>query len=285
MNVSAKRRGTFSVSPENVPRVYFLLHVIQTGVVTVRDDGFALPLEFLQVIDYPAAEEGAAVCKGRFVDDHFGALRLDPLHNSLDAALAEVVAVRLHRQAVNPYSAALLLRRVVVSPVVVVVVARFGKNPVRYEVFPRAVALNYSLDKVLRNVSVVRQELFGVFRQTVTAISETRIIIKVPYSRVEAHAPDDVARVEALHLRVGIKLVEVADTQGKVCVREQLYSLRFRKAHVKGLYILLDGAFLKKRGEPVRRFIQSRVPLRSPHDDAARVEVVIQRLALPQKLG
>ena len=93
MDVSSKRRGTFSVSPENVPRVYFLLHVIQTGVVTVRDDGFALPLEFLQVVHHPAAEEGAAVCKGRFVDDHFGTFRLDPLHNSLDAALAEVVAV------------------------------------------------------------------------------------------------------------------------------------------------------------------------------------------------
>ena len=93
MDVSSKRRGTFSVPPENVPRVYFLLHVIQTGVVAVRNDGFALPLEFIQVIDHTAAEEGAAVCKGRFVDDHFGAFRLDTFHHPLDAALAEVVAV------------------------------------------------------------------------------------------------------------------------------------------------------------------------------------------------
>ena len=88
-----KWRGTFSVPPENVPRVYFLLHVIKTGVISVRDDDFALPLELRQVIDHPAAEERAAVIEGRLVDDHFGAFRLDALHHALDAALAEVVAV------------------------------------------------------------------------------------------------------------------------------------------------------------------------------------------------
>ena len=209
-----------SISPENVPRVYFLLHVIQTGVVTVRNDGFALPLEFLQVIDYPAAEEGAAVCKGRFVDDHFGALRLDPLHNSLDAALAEVVAVRFHGQAVNAYSATFFLRRVVISAVVVVVVARLGQDPVRDEVLAGAVAVDYRLDKVLRDVGVVRKKLLRVLRKAVAAIAERRVVVEVTYPRVKADAPDNVARVQPLHLRVGVKLVEVADPQGKVGVRE-----------------------------------------------------------------
>lgn len=72
--MSSKRRGTFSVPPENVPRVYFLLHVIQTGVVTVRDDGFALSLEFLQVVDHTAAKECSAVLYGGLVDDDLHAI-------------------------------------------------------------------------------------------------------------------------------------------------------------------------------------------------------------------
>ena len=272
------------IPPKNIPRIYLVPDIIQACVVAVGDDGLAAGFEFLQVIDYPTAEEGAAVCKGRFVDDHFGALRLDPLHNSLDAALAEVVAVRLHRQAVNPYSATLLLRRVVVAAVVVVVVARFGQDPVSDEVLTGAVAVDYRLDKVLRDICIVREKLLGVFRKAVASVTERRVVVEVTYSRVEAHAPDDVARVKSLHLRVGVKLVEVANSQGKICVREQLYSLSFGQAHVQGLYVLLDSAFLKKRGKQVRRLVQSRVPLRSAHDDAARIEVVIQRLALPQKL-
>ena len=274
----------FLVPPKNVSRVYLVFYIIQACIIAVGDDGLAAGFEFLQVIDHPAAEEGAAVCKGRFVDDHFGALRLDPLHHSLDAALAEVVAVRLHRQAVNPYRAALLLCRVVVPAVVVVVVARLGEHAVSDEVLTSAVAVNYRLDQVLRDVSVVRKKLLRVLRKAVAAVAERRVVVEVTYPRVQAHSPDDVARIKSLHLRVGVKLVEVAYTQGEVRVREQLHSLSLGQPHVKGLDVLLQRAFLQQGGELVRSTVQTVITLRAPHYDAARVEVVVQGLALPQEL-
>ena len=172
MDVSSKRRGTFSVSPENISRVYLVPHIVQACIIAVGDDSLATALELLQVIDHPAAEERAAVLERRFVDDDFCALGLDALHHSLDAALAEVVAVRLHCQAVNSYGAALLFGRVVVPAVVVVVVAGLGKDTVRDEVLPRAVAVHYRLDQVLRNVRVVRQKLLRVLRKAVAPVAE-----------------------------------------------------------------------------------------------------------------
>ena len=88
-------------------------------------------LELLQVVHHhTAAEEGAAVFEGQLVDDDFGAFGLDALHHAQDAALAEVVAVRLHR----------------------------------------AVAVHYRLNQVLRIVRAVRKELLRVLLETVAAI-------------------------------------------------------------------------------------------------------------------
>ena len=279
-----KLRGTFSVPPENVPRVYFLLHVIQTGVVTVRDDGFALPLELIQVVHHPAAEERAAVIQGRLGYNHFGALGLDTFHYTLDAALAEVVAVRLHRQPVHTDDTPLLFARVVIPAVVVVIISRLRQDPVRYEVFPRAVAVHYRLDQVLRNVRVVRKELLRVLREAVASITETRVVVEVSDTRVQAHAPDDGGGVQALHLRVGVELVEVAHTQGEVRVREQLHRLCLGQAHEKGLDVILYGPFLQEGGELVRCTVQTLVSFWASDDDTARVQVVVQGLALPKEL-
>ena len=47
------------------------------------------------------------------VDDDLGSLRLDALHDALDGALAEVIAVRLHRQAIDTDGAGMLPRLIV----------------------------------------------------------------------------------------------------------------------------------------------------------------------------
>ena len=131
----------------------------------------ATALELLQVVDHKAAEEGAAVLDGRLVDDDFRAFGLDALHHALDAALAEVVAVRLHRQAVDPHDAFALLVGTEVPVVEFVIEAGLGQHPVRDEVLPRAVAVHYRLDQVLRNVRVVCQELLRVLRETRPAVA------------------------------------------------------------------------------------------------------------------
>ena len=58
-------------------------------------------LELLQVVNHQAAEEGGAVFQRRLENNNLGALGFDALHNTLDGALAEVVGVRFHRQAVD----------------------------------------------------------------------------------------------------------------------------------------------------------------------------------------
>ena len=244
----------------------------------------ATALELLQVVDHEAAEEGAAVLEGRLVDDDFGALGLDALHHPLDAALAEVVAVRLHRQAVDPHDTFALLVGTEVPVVEFVIEARLLEHPVRDEVLPRAVAVHYRLDQVLRNVRVVRKELFGVLREAVATVTERRVVVEVSDARVKAHSPDDGGGVQALHLRVGVELVEVAHTQGEVRVREQLHRLCLGKAHEKGLDVILYGSFLQEGGELVRCTVQTPVSFRASDDDTARVQVVVQGLALPKEL-
>ena len=73
------------VSSEDIPRIYFLFHVVKAGIVTVGDDGVALTFERCEVIDDAAAEERAAVLKRRLVDDNFCSLGLHSLHHALNA--------------------------------------------------------------------------------------------------------------------------------------------------------------------------------------------------------
>ena len=257
--------GIFSsVPPENIPRINLLFHIVEARFVAVGDDHVATALELLQVVDHKAAEEGAAVFEGRLVDDDFGAFGLDALHHALDAALAEVVAVRLHRQAINPHDAFALLVGAEVPVVEFVVEARLLEHPVRDEVLPRAVAVHYRLDQVLRNVRVVRKELLRVLREAVATVTERRVVVEVSDTRVQAHAPDDGGGVQALHLRVGVEFVEVAYTQGEVRVREKFHRLCLGQAHEKGLDVILYRPFLQDGGELVRCTVQMRSSEISP---------------------
>ena len=89
------------VTAEDIAGVNLVLHVVEGGGVAVGDYGGGLVLEGGKVVYYLAAEEGGAVGERRFVDDYVCALGLDALHDALDCRLAEIVAVRLHRQAIN----------------------------------------------------------------------------------------------------------------------------------------------------------------------------------------
>ena len=89
------------VAFEDVAGVDLVLHVVEARVIPIRDDGLALGLEFGEVVDHQASEESGAVVEGGFVDNHLGAFGFDAFHHALDGTLAEVVAVALHRQAVD----------------------------------------------------------------------------------------------------------------------------------------------------------------------------------------
>ena len=184
--------------------------VIQAGIVPVGEDGGTLGLEFFEVVNYEAAEEGGAVFEGRFVDDDGGAFRLYPLHDALYAALTEVVGVSFHCQAVHTNCTLVFWRVTVGVGRRVVVPSGHSEHLVGDEVLACAVAFDDGAHHVLGYVGVVGQELLGVLWQAVSSVAERRIVVVVAYARVESYAFDDCLRVEALYLGVCVELVEVA---------------------------------------------------------------------------
>ena len=289
-----------SVPAEQVPGIHLVPHVIKAGVIAVCDDCLRPPLELGQVVHNHAPEERAAVLEGGLVDDDRRAFRLNALHHPLDAALAEVVAARLHRKPVYADNGIVLLRGIPAA--VILVRSGHPEHLARDEVLTRAVALHYRGHHVLGHVLVVRQKLLRVLREAVAAVAERRVVVVRADPRVKADALDDGGRVQALDLGVRVKLVEVAHAEGQVRVGEELHRLSFLQAHVQRGDVLLYRALLKQFRERMRGLLQERYVGESPdgpvllgelrmpdylryaHDDAARIEVVVKGLALTQEL-
>lgn len=223
---------------KQIPSVYFLRDIIQSRVVAVGDDGGGAGLESSEVVDDLGAKEGGAVGEGGFVDDHGGTLGLNPLHDALNGGLAEVVRVSLHRQAEDADHASMFTRRVVLAGGIVVVVAGFLEDLIRDKVFAGAVGLDDGFDQFFRDVVEVGQELLGVFRQTISTIPKTRVIVMRPYSRVQTNSLDDGLRIQAFHLGVRIKLVEITHSQRQISIREQFDGFGLGGAHQQDLRVV-----------------------------------------------
>lgn len=233
------------------------------------------------------AEELRRVQRG-LVDHHGHALGLHALHDALDGARAEVVGVRLHRQAVHAHDR---LRLALVHAV-----PYHLQHLVGDEVLAGAVGLHDGLDQVLRHVLVVRQQLLGVLGQAVAAVAEAGVVVVAADARLQAHAVDDVAGVEAADLAVGVELVEVGHAQRQVGVGEELHGLGLGGAQHElrdalgavGVHALQLGwvrPLGKQACEALGRGDGVGVLLRRAHHDAAGVQVVVESLALAQELG
>ena len=90
------KREYHSVTPEYIPRIYLLLHIVQAAVISVGYDAVAHGLELFKIIYYLASEECHPILKGGLIDDYRSALGLDALHDSLNRALSEIIGVALH---------------------------------------------------------------------------------------------------------------------------------------------------------------------------------------------
>ena len=214
-------------------------------------------LELVKVIYDCGAEECRAVFKCRFVDDDFRALGLDALHHALNGALAEVVGVRLHCQAIYPYHARVLFGAVPLA--VAAVVTSLVKNGIGDEVFPRAVRFDDRLNQVFWNILVVCQELLCVLRETVATVAKGWVVVVSADSRVKPHAFDDGLRIKTFDFGISIKFIEVADTQGEVGVGEELYSFSLFHSHEKSINVFLDCALLQKSCECLGKFLCLRI--------------------------
>lgn len=145
------------------------------------------------------------------------------------------------------------------------------------EVLAGAVGFHDGADHVLRYVVEVGEQLFGVFGQTVAAVTEAGVVVMATDARIKAHAVDNLAGVEALGFGVGVQLVEVAHTQCQVGVGEQLHGFRLGEAHEQGVDPGLERALLQQGGELTGAALGGGVVA---HDDAAGIEVVVECLAL-----
>ena len=79
------------IASEDVARVDFLLHVFQTVVEAVGNDGLALKLKLFEIVNNFTAEECCAVFKSWLVDNDLSTLCLYTLHDALNGRLTEVV--------------------------------------------------------------------------------------------------------------------------------------------------------------------------------------------------
>ena len=114
-------------------------------------------------------------------------------------------------------------------------------------------------------------------------------------ARLQAHAVDYVAGVEAADLAVGVELVEVGHAQRQVGVGEELDGLglggaqnelrdALRAVGVQAVELCGVGALREQAGELLGGYNGLGVVLRRAHHDAAGVQVIVESLALAQEL-
>ncbi|ODA40162.1 hypothetical protein DSBG_3019 [Desulfosporosinus sp. BG] len=175
------------ISLEDVSCVHLNLYIIQTSIITVCNNRIATLLKLIQVIDDYAAEEGGTIFQSWLVDNHSRAFSFDTLHNTLNGALAEVIGIRLHGQTENTDDHRFFLALVIEVILVISIIPSHLKNTICNEIFSRSVALHNGFNKILRHISVIGHKLFRIFRQTVTAISEGRIVVVTADTRIKAH--------------------------------------------------------------------------------------------------
>ena len=146
---------------KQIPRVHLVRHICELVAPAVGDDHVAASPEGLQVAGHLGAEELRRVQRG-LVDHHGHALGLHALHAALDRARAEVVGVRLHRQAVHAHDR---LRLALVDSV-----PHHIQHLVSHEVLAAVVGIHDGLDQALRHDPVVREQLLGVLGQAVVVV-------------------------------------------------------------------------------------------------------------------
>ena len=131
------------------------------------------------------------------------------------------------------------------------------QNAVCDIVFTCSVGFNDCFNQILRNICVVCKELFGVFRQTVTAISERWIIVVKSDTWIKADAIDNLLCIQTFHLCIGIQFVKVRYSQCQICISKKFYRFCFCKSHDQSIDVLFNCTFLQKCCKGIRRIYQS----------------------------
>ena len=244
-------QGIYLISPEQIPCIDLLFHVFEGRIEAVGEDHVGTAFELLQIVYDDGAEEGLPVFEGWFIDDDCRALGLHAFHHALDGRLAEIIAVVLHRQAIDTNRDGPLLLRI--PDAVGCVIPCLLQHTVGDEVLSGAVALDNRPDELFGNIVVVCEKLLGVLDQAVSAVAKGRVVIMGPNAWIKAYSVDNLLSVQALYLGIGIQRVEDREMQRQIGVGKELDRLSLGEAHEPGLIILLHGALLQEPRKPLSR--------------------------------
>ena len=80
---------------------------------------------------------------------------------------------------------------------------------------------------------IVSQQLLGVFRQAIAAITEGRIVIMVADTRVEADAFNDLTGIQPKALCVAVQLVKIGNTHRQIGVSKEFNVFELQAALAK----------------------------------------------------
>ena len=128
------------------------------------------------------------------------------------------------------------------------------QNLIDDKLLSRAVGIDDGADQVLGDVLEVGEELLGILGQAVAAVAEAGVVVVCPDARIQADSLDDIARVEALALGIGIELVEVRNPQRQIRVGKELDGLGFGGACYQDFRPCILGALVQQVDEaPFRR--------------------------------
>ena len=154
-------------------------------------------------------------------------------------------------------------------------------------VLARAVGLDDGAHDLLGYAGEIGQELLGVLGQAVAAVAEGGVVVVVADAPVQPHAPYDFGRVKPALLGVGVQLVEVGHAHGQIGVGEELDGFGLGRAHHERGYrvCVFVGGLGQHGGKIVCGLHEGVVVEGHAHDDAARMQVVVKRAPLAQKLG
>ena len=192
--------------------------------------------------------------------------------------MAEVIAVALHGQTIHTHHNIFLF--ILIPAVICSIGTGNFQNTICNKVFSCPITLNNCPDQVLWHIGVICQQLFGVFWQTVSAVSKARVIVMSADTWIQADTVDDLLCVQSLHLSISIQLIKIAHTQSKISIGKQLNSLSLCKSHNERIYVFLDCALLQKLCKGVCCLYQTGILHIRAHNDTARIQVIIQCLAL-----
>ena len=193
-----------------VSRINFVCCVVENGIVAIGDNHVAFLLKCSQIVNDAAALERIEGTGG-FVNDNLDSVSPKLLDDIECRALPEVVRTTFHGEVECADNLRL-----------------HCQNLIDDKLLSRAVGIDDGANQVLGDVLEVGEELLGILGQAVPAIAEAGVVVMGPDARIQANTLDDVARVEALALGIGVELVEVRNPQRQIRVGKELDGFRFR---------------------------------------------------------